>query len=194
MFASFLRRRSKSIFTNHLFLNSLIVMFNKGAIWAYPTDTSFGLGVRADDADCLEKLMELKQRSGDKYFSLMVRDWEMLKKFAMIDEARMGAKFFTETPRTAILEPTKALPISKFWPAKKVAFRICTLPEVASHIEYPVTATSANISGYNPIYTVDDIKEVFGEKVQVNKRVHQLQGVPPSEIWDFTGKLPTKIR
>ncbi len=169
-------------------------MFKKGEIWAYPTDTSFGLGVRADDEKGLDLLMKLKQRSGDKYFSLMVRDWEMLKKFAKIDETRLGKKFFTDYPRTAILEPQKKLPKSKFWPTDKVAFRLCAIPEIAKKITYPVTATSANISGKESIYEINFLKEQFHKDIKIYKKLGDLPEVSASEIWDLTEDVPVRIR
>ncbi len=36
-------------------------MFDFGQIWAFPTDTSFGLGVRADDVSGLGNLAALKK-------------------------------------------------------------------------------------------------------------------------------------
>ena len=169
-------------------------MFKKGEIWAYPTDTSFGLGVRADDEKGLGNLMELKKRSGDKYFSLMVRDWEMLKKFANVDESKLGKSFFIDCPRTAILTPSENLPISPFWPLDKVAFRICTIPEIAQNIDYPVTATSANISGKEAIYTLESLQDQFGDNIKIYKKCGDLSEIPPSEIWDFTGDIPKRIR
>ena len=59
-------------------------MFQKNEIWAFPTDTSFGFGVRADDTKGLENLYKLKQRPTGKYFSLFVRDWEMLADYAEV--------------------------------------------------------------------------------------------------------------
>ena len=119
-------------------------MFQKGEIWAYPTDTSFGLGVRADDFEMLEALRKLKQRPSDKFFSLMCRDFEMLKAFAEIPGQWQGktfdTHFFFECPRTAILKPKKKLPVSPFWLKEKVAFRVSTIPAVAKHIIFPITA------------------------------------------------------
>ncbi len=161
-------------------------MFKKGGIWAYPTDTSFGLGVRADDQEGLERLKTLKKRSGEKYFSLMVRDWEMLCQFADIEEIEIEDSFFFEKPRTAILFPKVQLPKTEFWPTDKVAFRICTIPEIAQNIDYPITATSANISGNAPLYTVDELEEVFGDQIQIYDKIPQIPPVPASEIWDFT--------
>ncbi len=169
-------------------------MFKKGEIWAYPTDTSFGLGVRADDTKGLTSLMELKHRSGDKYFSLMVRDWKMLMKFAEVPEDRLGARFFMDQPRTAILKPKKGLPNSPYWPKDKVAFRICTIPDIAKKIKFPVTATSANISGHDPIYLAKECSAIFGSEVKVYDKMKKLSVNNPSEIWDFTGEGLLQIR
>jgi len=105
-------------------------MFQKGEIWAYPTDTSFGLGVRADDERGLEKLAKLKGRSAQKFFSLMVRNFDMLKEFAEVPR-ELNESFFLDTPKTALLKPKNTLPKSPYWPEDKVAFRISTIREVA---------------------------------------------------------------
>jgi L-threonylcarbamoyladenylate synthase len=168
-------------------------MFEKGTIWAYPTDTSFGLGVRADDVETLERLQELKSRPDKKFFSLMVKDFEMLKMFAEIPK-EITENFFLDKPRTVILKPTPLLPISKFWPKGKVAFRICTIDEIAEEIEFPVTATSANISGKEPIFDIEKIKNDFQNQVKIFDRWKILPIKNPSEIWDFTISEPKKIR
>ncbi len=171
-------------------------MFKKGEIWAYPTDTSFGLGVRVDDFLGLENLANLKSREKTKYFSVMVQDLEMLQKFAKIPRSftKIMNTFFIQKPRTAIFEPTPKMPLSKFWPKDKVAFRICTIPEISREIVFPITATSANISGKSAIYSVEKIREIFGNKVQVFDKYPQIPQVPASEIWDFTIFPAKKIR
>ena len=165
-------------------------MFEKGTIWAYPTDTCFGLGVRADDLEMLEKLMQLKKRSKEKYFSLMCRDFYMLKCFAHIPVINyklvINEDFFYETPRTVILKPTDLLPKTAYWPENKVAFRVCTNLKIAEYIKFPVTATSANISGSDPIYSVEVLKNVFGNSIKIYEKIKKLPVIPPSEIWDFT--------
>ncbi len=168
-------------------------MFKKGTIWTYPTDTSFGLGVRADDVETLERLKKLKNRPTEKCFSLMVRDFTMLKKFAKIPKS-LKESFFFDKPRTVILKPTKLLPISKFWPKNKVAFRICTIEEIQKEISFPITATSANISGKKPIFNIEKIKKDFCDQVEIFKKWKILPENNPSEIWDFTLLEPKRMR
>ena len=169
------------------------MMFSKGEIWAYPTDTSFGLGVRADDLTGLKALAELKNRPSDKFFSLMVRDFAMLQKFAEVPE-NLNEKFFFEKSRTVILKPTKALPQTKFWPQDAVAFRISTIPEVSEAIEFPITATSANIFKEKPIFEAEKIRQNFDSVVKTFPGFEKLSICPPSEIWDFTKSPSAQLR
>ena len=168
-------------------------MFDPGTIWAYPTDTSFGLGVRCDDVVTLTRLKQLKNRPDEKWFSLMVRDFAMLQEYAEVPEG-IDPTWFTETPRTAILKPKNPLPQTGYWPLDKVAFRISTILEVSSQIEVPVTATSANFSGQPAIYTVDQLKENFGDNIEVYAPEPELPTVEPSEIWDFTVHPAVRVR
>ena len=161
-------------------------MFKIGSITAYPTDTSFGLGVRADDVAGLEALYALKQRPSTKYTSLMVRDWAMLEQFADIPP-ELPQDFFSTQPRTALLKPKNTLPESEFWPGDKVGFRVCQNPDVAAAIEYPITATSANLSGEPNIYDPQKIIEQWGNKVELFPESKALDpNIAPSEIWDYT--------
>ncbi len=170
-------------------------MFAKGKIIAFPTDTSYGLGVRADDPEMLQAVYDLKKRPTNKYCSLMVKDWSMLREFAEVP-SELPLDFFTARPRTVILKPTDKLPLSKFWPQSGVAFRVAPLKEVAVAIEYPISATSANLSGENAIHDPRAIKSQWGSVVLLFDFAPRLSDlVPPSEIWDYTTpQSPIQIR
>ncbi len=188
------------------------IMFEKNTITAFPTDTSWGLAVRADDIFGLEKLAKLKGRKEGQYFSLIVRDTEMLREFAEVPdgfdefvERELGwipnqvwndsvDFFFNEKPRTAILKPTEKLPKSKYWPEKSVAFRVSTISKVSEQIIYPITATSANLTGENPIFSAREIREKFGNTIQIFLGFDELPEREASEIWDFTNEALRKLR
>jgi len=170
-------------------------MFKKGNITAYPTDTSFGFGVRADDKSGLDALYALKNRPATKHTSLMVKDWQMLCEYAQVP-SEIDEAFFVDEPRTVILKPTAKLPQSEYWPVNSVGFRIATVPEVAAAIDYPVTATSANLSGEPNIYDPKQITAQWGSKVVLFAGSQKLDSsVSPSEIWDYTDPAqPKRIR
>lgn len=168
-------------------------MFEKNTITAFPTDTSWGLAVRADDEEGLERLAQLKNRKEGQMFSLIVRDMEMLQEFAEVPED-FPENYFTEKPRTAILKPTKKVPQSKFWPEKSVAFRITTIAEISAVITYPVTATSANLTGELAIFSAQKIRDQFGDKVFIFPGFEILPEKDASEMWDFTTNPPRLLR
>lgn len=168
-------------------------MFKKGQIWAYPTDTSFGLGVRADDEQGLINLANLKSREKNMFFSLMVRDIEMLREFSEVPKD-FPVNFFTEKPRTVILKPKNILPESGFWPTESVAFRVCTIPEISREIVFPITATSANLSGKSAIYSVAEIREIFGNNVEIYEEIKELPVIEASEIWNFAVEPVERVR
>ncbi|NCP67272.1 Sua5/YciO/YrdC/YwlC family protein [bacterium] len=170
-------------------------MFANGKIVAYPTDTSYGLGVRADDEEMLDRLYEIKKRPVTKFTSLMVKDWQMLNEYAEVPEI-LTEKFFTASPRTVILKPKESLPKSPFWPDHAVGFRIATRPAVASAINYPVTATSANLSGQSNIYDPSKIVGEWGSEILIFSESPVLDdSISPSEIWDYTvPNKPKRIR
>jgi len=168
-------------------------MFEKGTVWAYPTDTSFGLGVRVDDEAGLQALKAIKRRPESKYFSVMVRDIDMLCEYAEVP-ILLTLDFFIEKPRTVLLKPSKKMPKSPFWPIDSVAFRVCLLPEIAQHITMPVTTTSANISSFPAIFSVRELRSTFGDNIKIYDAIPELPRSAPSEIWDFTVTPRQQIR
>ena len=169
-------------------------MFNFNEIWGYPTDTSFAIGVMADDVDGLLKLARLKGGRFGKYFSLMCADEKMLRDFSRVPDDLNVRNFFFASPRTAILEPSNQLPKSRFWPDDGVAFRISTIRDLALKIDFPITATSANLTGQNPIFELSELQRIFGDNIKVYNRISKLTQRDPSEIWDFTKNPPKQIR
>ena len=123
----------------------------------------------------------------------MTRDFEQLREYAEVPED-LEEKFFFEKPRTVILKPTNKLPLSPYWPEDKVAFRVCTMPAVANHIDVPITATSANISGETSIFSISDLENQFGEDIEICRIFLELPEKNPSEIYDFTVSARPRLR
>jgi len=54
---------------------------NKGEIVAYPTEAVYGLGCDPNNAEAIERLIELKKRNPDKGLILIASRFEQLKPF-----------------------------------------------------------------------------------------------------------------
>lgn len=167
-------------------------MFDTGTVVAYPTDTSYGLGVRVDDPVGMGLLYQIKNRPATKWLTIMVQDWDMLDHYAHVP-ADMPRDFFVSSPKTALLCPKPTLPHSQYYPADKVGFRVCVVPAVAEHIQVPITATSANLSGQPSIFDPLDIQRSFGDRVQIIDG-GILPPCDPSQIWDLTVDPWVRVR
>lgn len=136
-------------------------------IFLYPTDTLYGLGVDATNAGAVGDLFVLKGRDDGKPVSIMVSDVPMMEEYVtMTPLARILAEHFLPGKLTLVLE-AKNLPHNLTAGTNTVGVRIpdATIAmNVVKHIGAPVTATSANVSGKEPCYNVQDILKQFGEK------------------------------
>lgn len=58
-----------------------IEIIKNGGVIIFPTDTAFGIGCRADDADAVKRLFEIRHRPEDKATPVLVSGIEMAEEF-----------------------------------------------------------------------------------------------------------------
>lgn len=170
-------------------------------IFLYPTDTLYGLGVDATNADAVGDLFVLKGRDDGKPVSIMVSDVPMMEEYVtMTPLARILTEHFLPGKLTLVLE-AKNLPHNLTAGTNTVGVRIpdaAIAMNVVKHIGAPVTATSANVSGQPPCYSVQDILKQFGEKADhITVFPGTPQHLPPSEpstVVDAQGSTPLVLR
>ncbi len=139
-------------------------IIERGDILAFPTETVFGLGVRWDDKEAYEKLCEVKNRRFDKPISLMVGRNFPLDSIAYLDE---GTKRVVERlmpgPLTLLLK-AKEVPYQADLGTGTIGIRIPAKEDLLSFLEqfpYPLSVTSANISGEKPAYDSQECEKIF---------------------------------
>ena len=167
-------------------------MLKKGGIIAYPTETFYGLGAKFDMEDSLKKLYDIKQRPEEKAMPLIIGNKELL------------------TVITASMNKTAVSLMDRFWPGPltlifpakenlseyitagthKVAVRIpgeSFALYLAITASFPITATSANLSGTSPAQDAETVIRYFGDKIDLIIDGGATSGGLPSTIVDVTG-------
>lgn len=167
-------------------------MLKKGGIIAYPTETFYGLGAKFDMEDSLKKLYDIKQRHEEKAMPLIIGNKELL------------------TVITASMNKTAVSLMDRFWPGPltlifpakenlseyitagthKVAVRIpgeSFALYLAITASFPITATSANLSGTSPAQDAETVIRYFGDKIDLIIDGGTTSGGLPSTIVDVTG-------
>jgi len=163
-----------------------------GGVIAYPTETFYGLGVKFDSRAALENLFRLKGRSRNKALPLIIGEKRMLGLIAssVTESAAKLIEKFWPGPLTLLL-PAKST-ISGLLTAKsgKIAVRIpgeSFALDLALSLKFPITATSANISGMPPAANIDDVISYFGDAIDLIIDCGKTPGGEPSTIVDASG-------
>jgi len=180
-------------------LRRLLQLLDIAEIIAYPTETFYGLGTRYDSEDSLERLYEIKKRPHEKAMPLIIGRAELLSLLTPVipDAAERLMKRFWPGPLTLIFEACSNLSPYITAGTGKVAVRIpgpSFALDLARHLDYPITATSANISGMPPAQTAAQVIDYFGSSVNAVVDSGKAPGNTPSTIVDVTGSEIRLIR
>ncbi len=160
----------------------------KGGAVIIPTETQYGLALRADMDDVIEKICEIKMRDGGQKPALFVKDMDMASTFCKINEkALLLAEKFLPGPLTLVL-PIKTgqdyIPMD-FASSKGIGIRISSHPflkKLTAQIDFPITATSANISGKTVPEDINSIMEMLGDKAAIYIDAGPIHGRIPSTV------------
>lgn len=173
----------------------------RGWVLAYPTETTYGLGVNPLNKDAILYLDTIKKRSEHKNYLMLVKNLDMLSVYAeLTEDVRDFIVANSIHTFSMVLKAKKRL---SEWLVDKdgnAGFRIAKGEFVKTLFEYydrPLISTSANPESY-PI--AKDAEEVFAyfqnyDRIAVVQDTYQdVKGVSPSTIIDFTKNPPIVLR
>lgn len=177
-------------------LTPIVQALTSGNVVAYPTEAVFGLGCDPDNETAVNRLLELKKRSWEKGLILIAADYQQLTRY--IDERALSqqqkeAMFATwPGPVTWVIPAKSTTPCWLTGTFSSLAVRVSAHPLVRAlcrRYGKPLVSTSANLSGFPPCRSAQEVVAQFGHAFPV------LHGETsgrrnPSEIRDaLTGAL-----
>lgn len=140
-------------------------ILKSGGVVIYPTDTLYGVGVNAFDDDAVTKIYKIKKQNRNKPISVVVKDIKMARKIACIDsKVEKILSNIWPGPITVVLRKKEIISDMLTGNGETVAVRIPDnkfISTLMEKIDFPITATSANISGENNLLKADEIIEKF---------------------------------
>ncbi len=168
-------------------------------IVALPTETFYALAVYPFRKEALTRLFTVKVRAPEKPVLLLVGSLEMLPQVAgQLPEAgaRLAASFWPG-PLTLILPSRPGLPDLLTGGTDTIGVRqprhdgTCRL---ISSLGFPVTGTSANLSGKPPLARAGEVAREFSGDVDLILDAGPCPGGLPSTIVDVTVIPPRLVR
>lgn len=177
-------------------INEVINFMAHGGVVLYPTDTLYGLGVNIFHENALKKLYLIKNRPINKPISVCVSNIDWIPKIAQVDTETLNfiAKLLPG-PYTVILKKKDC--ISKLLTAgsENIGIRIPD-NDLCRKIsqKFPITTSSANISGEETKKSVNEILEQLNNDIGLVLDEGPSKVDKPSTVIDFTVKPPVIIR
>ena len=178
-------------------LNLAVELLLAGEVISFPTDTVYGIGVRADSQAAIEKLYQIKARSFDKPIPVMVATVGQLKQVASIvpANARQLAARFWPGPLTIVLPKRADLP-DNLTSLPGVGIRIPDHPFVLNLLKHcgPLAVTSANLSGQAEALCAKSVIAQLGGRLALIVDGGDSPGGIASTVVDLTGEQPRILR
>ena len=159
-----------------------------GGVILYPTDTIWGIGCDATNAEAVKKIFEIKQRADSKSMLALVDGISMLERYVyeMPDVAYQLIEAAT-TPITIIYDHAINLAPNLIANDGSVGLRVTDEPfskQLCRQFRRPIVSTSANISGKTAPKSFAEIANEIKEKVDyvVTYRQDETINCKPSNI------------
>ena len=169
-----------NIITNDL--SKVVKGIESNEVIAFPTGTVYGLAVNALSEVALSNLRIIKNRPKEKSFTVFLNDSGISNFFEISKQENLFLKRAKNLPLTILLKPKE--PLSHLAQDGFVGLRVVDHPlmqSLAESVRYPLTATSANLSGQEACLSPRCIKEKMPH-VRCILGDNELQPTKPSTI------------
>ena len=135
----------------------------KGGVILYPTDTVWGIGCDATNADAVAKVYAIKHRDDSKALICLVDSDARIQRYVRnVPEVAWDLLELAEKPTTVILDNAVNLAPNLIAEDGSIAMRITResfSKELCYRFQKPIVSTSANISGEPAAQNYCDISE-----------------------------------
>ena len=142
-----------------------------GAVIAYPTDTTYGIGCSIFSKKGIERIYQIKQREKKKPFSFICSNLSDVTKYAKVSNyAFKIMNRFLPGPYTFVLDATRIVPDLVQTKQKTVGIRIpdnSICLALVSALGHPLVTTSANLSGEEPIGDPGKIFDAMNNQLDI---------------------------
>jgi L-threonylcarbamoyladenylate synthase len=180
-------------------IKNIAKVLQEEGIIAYPTDTVYGLGACCFSEKAIQRIYHLKKRETSKPISIIISDINLARDIAKDIPSlfwKMADEFWPG-PLTLVLKASSRLPSGLLGPGDSIGVRLPALSwirELLNEIAFPITATSANISGEKEIANPEIIRDSFFGLVDLIVDGGETRGAMPSTVVDLTSAAPVILR
>ena len=184
--------------TDPLAIEKSIKILKKGGVIVYPTDTLYGFGVDANNNYAIERINKLKNRQSP--MSVIACRFEQAMLWTNIKEKDIEiAKKILNSSSTLILDAKKNIVSNKILGKNNTTLGV-RIPkhkycyDISKDYDKPITTTSVNRNGEQPLNDPKSISKIFGEGIDLLIDDGKLRKSTGSRIYELKGSQAIRIR
>ena len=179
-------------------INQAAQVLQQGGVIAYPTEAVYGLGCDPENLAAVKKILALKQRDKDKGLILVAANLEQLKRYIQPLEDDIEEKILQSWNNNSMavtwLVPVKdSTSVYLKGQFDTLAVRVSEHPvvkELCIAFDGAIVSTSANISTQEAARSSEQVKQIFGQRIDLIVEGETNPNAHPSEIRDaLTNKI-----
>jgi L-threonylcarbamoyladenylate synthase len=178
-------------------LESAVRVLRSRGVVGYPTDTLYGLAADPRSEVALDRLRQLKGRAADKTVALVAASLDQAREVAVLDgHALILARRFWPGPLTLVVPARQGLAEGVRSSTGQVGVRVPAndvAQALAQACGFPITATSANVSGAAPTADPDEVMRQL-PALEWLIDAGRLAGGPPSTLVQVDGEHVEVLR
>jgi len=184
--------------TDPLAVEKSINILKKGGVIVYPTDTLYGFGVDANNNYAIERINKLKNRHSP--MSVIACRFEQVMSWTNIKEKDIEiAKKILNSSSTLILDAKKNIVSNKILGKNNTTLGV-RIPkhkycyDISKEYDKPITTTSVNRSGEQPLNDPKSISKIFGESIDLLIDDGKIKKSAGSKIYELKESQAIRIR
>ncbi len=179
-------------------IEKTIPILKKGGLILYPTDTVWGIGCDATNAEAVDKIYALKQREDSKSMLCLVSDFKMLQQYVEeVPEVAYDILKYAKKATTIIYDRPLRVAENLIAEDNTLGIRVVRdsfCNKLIKKLKRPIVSTSANISGKATPRNLQEIsKEILEGVDYVVNLPLQNKDAKPSSIIKIGGNSTVKI-
>jgi len=168
-------------------------LLRQGQVIAIPTDTFYGLAANPFDLSAVERVFSIKDRLKGNPILLLVDSIRMASELSVdlpLQFYRLAGRFWPG-PLTMVVKASASLPSLVTAHTGWIGLRIPAAPVPLALIratQFPLTATSANISGERDSSSAQQVERALGERVPLILDAGTSRSDKPSTVLKLNGE------
>src|SRR5690554_8092658 len=168
-------------------INNCLVVLKKGGLILYPTDTVWGIGCDATNAEAVARLFQLKKRDDKKSMICLVSDFKMLNEYVEnVPEVAYDILKYAAKPTTIIYDDPIRVAENLIAADNSLAIRVTKdrfCERLIKKLRKPLVSTSANLAASNTPQSYSEIDPLILEGVDyIVNLYHEKKSGKPSAI------------